>query len=86
MNIQDIQDALRQLVADDPETYAPKPETAGILVGVIHETRYGAKTTMWKHVHSMMRCKDGSMVLYGLDDQRTPEVIPARLFAGVCGV
>lgn len=60
--------------------------TSSILAGVIHETPQGARTTEWKHVHSLNRCKDGSIVLYGLDDQRTPEVIPARLFAGVRGL
>lgn len=50
----------------------------GISVGV----RSG-NTINWYRAHSLNRRKDGSMVAFALDDQRTPVVIKAKDFAGV---
>lgn len=54
-----------------------------IRVGVISRTICGASTTNWIEAHSILRLKDGSFVVYGLDDQRTPWFVKAKDFAGV---
>jgi len=58
----------------------------GILVGVIYEAPTGQTWTKWKHVHSLARHKDGSIIIYANDANRTSECIPVRLFAGVRGL
>lgn len=50
----------------------------GISVGV----RSG-NTINWYRAHSLNRRKDGSMVVFALDDQRTPIIVKAKDFAGV---
>lgn len=37
----------------------------------------------WRDAHSMCRNSDGSFVVYGLDDNRTPWTLKAKDFAGV---
>lgn len=52
-----------------------------IAVGVKHTGPHRATTT-WYRAHSLNRRPDGSLVVFGTDQHRTPYVIPARLFAG----
>lgn len=50
-----------------------------IAVGI----KVDGNTTNWYKAHSLNRRPDGSMCVFGLDDQRTTYTVPARLFAGV---
>jgi hypothetical protein len=43
----------------------------------------GNNTTNWYRAHAVNRRKDGAMIVYALDKQRTAVTIPARNFKGV---
>lgn len=53
-------------------------ENLGIGVGV----RNG-NTTNWYRAHSLARRMNNTMCVYGLDEKRTPFIIPNKEFAGV---